>query len=291
MTTSRLNRPLILVPVTAVIIGLLSYAGWRLHSENNSLRAALAGLPSSTGKMSADNAAPLPPAKDEAETNARLAELRGQLAHETATRTAMEAKAAELAATLPTKEDDVLVSFGRIEQMGQKSAKLIGLFASENGKKMMTGKDLSPDEQQQMIDTLQKHLVQIPELQRMEDNAREMSNYLASALKEIYGLDAAASGKTVKFLEAEFTRLKAEGLTVSQRTEADKVSWETRRDAAMKDLASRMQPMLPADHPQINLLPGVLSLGEGMRTTVKMNGDGHGSMNMTLPLFPAIPSL
>ena len=59
----------------------------------------------------------------------------------------------------------------------------------------------------------------------------------------------------------------------------------------MKDLASRMQPMLPADHPQTNLLPGVLSLGEGMRTTVKMNGDGHGSMNMTLPLFPAIPSL
>ena len=59
----------------------------------------------------------------------------------------------------------------------------------------------------------------------------------------------------------------------------------------MKDLASRMQPMIPADHPQINLLPGVLSLGEGMRTTVKMNGDGHGRMNMMLPLLPAIPSL
>ena len=46
----------------------------------------------------------------------------------------------------------------------------------------------------------------------------------------------------------------------------------------MKDLASRMQPMLPADHPQINLLPGVLSLGEGMRTTVKMNGDDMASL-------------
>lgn len=291
MKISWLNRPQVLVPVTTAIIGLLAYSGWNLRSENNVLRAVQAGVPSSLGEKPASRAAPPPPARDEAEASARLAELREQLALETAKRAAMEAKAGDLAAMLPTKEDELVVSFGRIEQMGQKSAKLIGLFVGESGKKMMTGKHLSPEEQQQMMDALQKHLVQIPELQRMEDDAREISRYHASALKEIYGLDAAASKQAAAFLEAEFARMKSEGITFSQRTEADKAAWETRRDAAMKDVALRMQPMLPANHPSLDLLPGVLNLGEGMRTTVKMNGDGHGSVNMALPLFPAIPSL
>ncbi len=59
----------------------------------------------------------------------------------------------------------------------------------------------------------------------------------------------------------------------------------------MQDLATRVTPLLPANHAQLEMLPGLLNLGEGLRTTVKMNADGHGSVMMTLPMFPMIPSL
>jgi hypothetical protein len=239
------------------------------------------------------------PTKVSAEPQDQLAELRKQLASETAQRIALEAKAAELATMLQTKEGDIVVSFGRVEQMGQASAKFVGLMSSVFGKNSATGKaltpeDLTPEQQQQMMEAVQKHIAQIPELQAMEDNAGEISRFHAATLREVFGLNAASATKAARFLEAEFARLKSDGLTVSQRPEADKAAWEKRRDAAMTDLASRMKPMLPANHPQLHLLhllPGLLSLGEGFRTTVKMNEDGHGSMIMGLPLFPPTPGL
>ena len=53
----------------------------------------------------------------------------------------------------------------------------------------------------------------------------------------------------------------------------------------MTELAARLRPMLPENHAQLPQLPGILSLGGGLRTEVKLNPDGHGSMNATLPLF------
>lgn len=290
MKPSPLNRPLILLPVTAVAVAWLAHTGWKLHSENNALQAALAAAPPSHEKKSAGEISPhTAPTKDGAETQDRLAELREQLASETASRIAAEAKAAELAAILPTKEGDIVVSFGRVEQMGQASAKFVSLIYRLLGNNVDGGNDRAPEDQQQMTEASLKHLAQIPELQGMEDNAGEISRFHAATLKEVFGLDAASANKAAKFLEAEFARLKSDGLTVSQRPEADKPAWEKRRDDAMKDLASRMEAMLPANHPQLNLLPGLLSLGEGFRTTVQMNEDGHGSMNMGLPLFPSPP--
>ena len=291
MKPSRLNGPLVLALATAAIIGLLTYSGWRLHSGNNAIRATAGQVPAAKSAEKTDGTPPPIPEMDDAAADTQLAELRALLARETAARETMEAKAAELAASLPTSEDELVVSLGRIEQMAHKSAKLIGLFFSESGRKMARGENLSRPEQMEMMEALQKHCMQIPELQRMEDDAREISRYQASALKEIYNLDGATFRSVLSLLESEFTRLKLAGLTVSQRAETDKAAWETRRDAAMKDLAALIRPMLPADHPSLHLLPGVLNLGEGLRTTVTMKSDGHGSVNMALPLFPEIPSL
>lgn len=290
MKPSPLNRPLILLPVTAVVVAWLAHTGWKLHSENNAMQAALSTAPLTLQERSSGGVSPhTATTKDGAETQDRLAELREQLASETAARIAAEAKAAELAAKLPTKEGDIIVSFGRVEQMGQASAKFVSLIYRLSGNNVAAGNDLAPQDEQQMTEASLKHVAQIPELQGMEDNAGEISRFHAATLKEVFGLDAASANKAATFLDAEFARLKSEGLTVSQRPEADKAAWEKRRDDAMNDLASRMKTMLPVNHPQLNLLPGLLSLGEGFRTSVQMNEDGHGKVIMGLPLFPAPP--
>jgi hypothetical protein len=297
MKFSPLSRPSLVLPAAIGIAALLACCGWRLYSENEALREAQEHPQALAENVQPQSRSmPSAPAKDEAAARARLAELRAELDKETAARTALEAKAAELAATLPTKEDDITVSFGRIEQMGQTSADLVRLFTSDAFKKAAAGKagaiDIPDDELRQMMSAFQKHMGQVPELQRMEDDSKEIARYHSALLKDIYGLDEAAATKVAAFLETEFAKLKAAGLTVSQRTAEDKASWETQREAAMKDLAGRVQPMLPPSHEQLSLLPGLLNLGEGMRTKVEVRKDGLGGATMmTLPLFPTMPNL
>ncbi len=229
MKRSLLNRPVFVLPIAFEIAALLARTGWRLHSENELLRAARAQAPSLSQSAIPQSASTPPPAsKDETSARTRLAELRAELEKETAARTAMETKATELAAKLPTKEGDIVVSFGRIEQMGQASAKLVRIFTSDAFRKLTTGKpdagELPEEQQREMMDAFQKHLGQIPELQRMEDNPGKIARYQAALLQDVYGLDEATARKVNTMLEAEFAKLKASGLTVSQRTEAEKAS-------------------------------------------------------------------
>ena len=102
----------------------------------------------------------------------------------------------------------------------------------------------------------------------------------------LLGLDDATSGRVTAFLETEFARLKAQQLTANFRPENEPGDWYRRRDAAMTELAARLRPLLPANHAQLPLLPGILSLGGGLRTEIKLNPDGHGTVNAMLPLFP-----
>ena len=50
--------------------------------------------------------------------------------------------------------------------------------------------------------------------------------------------------------------------------------------------ATRLRPLLPANLARLPLLPGIQSLGGGLRTEVKLNSDGHGTVNAVPPLFP-----
>jgi hypothetical protein len=127
---------------------------------------------------------------------------------------------------------------------------------------------------------------QLGELRALENDPREIARFQAATLREVLGLDDATSGRVSAFLEAEFARLKAQQLTANFRPENEPGDWYRRRDAAMTELAARLRPLLPANHAQLPLLPGILSLGGGLRTEVKLNPDGHGTVNAMLPLFP-----
>ena len=82
--------------------------------------------------------------------------------------------------------------------------------------------------------------------------AREPGNCIAMPAATLSPFDAE---RTSAFLEPEFARLKAQELTTSFRPENGPADWERRRDAAMTKLASRMRPLLPANHAQLPLLP------------------------------------
>jgi hypothetical protein len=185
----------------------------------------------------------------------------------------------------------VLTSFGRIEEMGKRAGKAVTFLARQAAAqtaaqkprgKPVTDLDLTKDEQAAFAE----FFGQLGELRALENDPREIARFQATTLREVLDLDDATSGRVSAFLEAEFARLKAQQLTANFRPENEPGDWYRRRDAAMTELAARLRPLLPANHAQLPLLPGILSLGGGLRTEVKLNPDGHGTVNAMLPLFP-----
>jgi hypothetical protein len=288
MKSTRTLGPLWLWPVTIIIVGWLARAGWHLRSENETLRTVAAAA----GKVDASmgTRATPEPINGLQEGTVRAEALRDETRREIASREAAEAKIAELESHLPTRDGEVLTSFGRIEEMGRRAGKAVTFIArqaaAQTAAKKPRGKpvpDLTKDEQSAFAE----FFGQLGELRALENDPREIARFQATTLREVLDLDDATSGRVSAFLEAEFARLKAQQLTASFRPENEPGDWYRRRDAAMTELAARLRPLLPANHAQLPLLPGILSLGGGLRTEVKLNPDGHGTVNATLPLFPA----
>ena len=287
MKSTRTLGPLWLWPVTLIIVGWLARAGWHLRSENKTLRAVAAAA----GKVHASTGtrATPEPINGQQEGTVRAEALRDETRREIASRAAAEAKIAELESRLPTHDGEVLTSFGRIEEMGKRAGKAVTFLARQAAAQTAAQKpggkpvtDLKKDEQSAFAE----FLAQLGELRALENDPREIARFQATTLREVLGLDDATSGRVTAFLETEFARLKAQQLTASFRPENEPGDWYRRRDAAMTELAARLRPLLPANHAQLPLLPGILSLGGGLRTEVKVNPDGHGTVNAMLPLFP-----
>lgn len=274
-------RPLIFCGVGFAVAAALLYSTWALQRENTALRTR----PSSPPNPAPSAGAP-PPIADVPAAHARLEELRTELQRETTARQAAEQKAAELAQRLPVKEGDILVSFGRVEEMGQTSANLVALFTSDLGEKLKRqSSDVSDEDVTKMEKLFSAHIQQVTELRRMEEQPEKVARYHAAVLRQVYGLDGATSQRVAAQVQAAFARLRTAELTAQHRPEAEPEAWDARRDGAIRAMAAELRPLLPANHPHLNLLPGLLSLSGGTRTVVKMGADGHGSVNVTLPLF------
>ncbi len=286
MKSTRASGPFWLWPVTLAIVAWLAHSGWRLRSENESLRRAKAGARGADAPPAARPSDPGLP-EDRPPEALRLEDLHAETQREIAAREAAEAKIAELEKHLPASDGEVVVSFGRIEQMGQRAAKAVTFLSREAAKPQRGATPTTPSIEEQAA--LSEFFGQQSEMRAMENEPREIARFLAATLRDVLGLDAAATQRATAFLETEFARITDQKLTATFRPENEPAEWDRRRDATMTDLAARLRPLLPAPHAQLPLLPGILSLGGGLRPEVTMKADGHGSVRMTLPLFPNNP--
>lgn len=287
MKSARLSGPWWLWFATALIVLSLGRAGWRLQQENEALKSALA--PVAPSQPAARDVPPVA-APEAPEPRFTAEDLRAETAREIAMRTALEAKIAALEKRLPPG-DEVLVSFGRIDEMGRRAAKAVSFLLTQTQPAPASGAKPLAESPEEVKSFFTDFLGQIGELRALEDEPREIARFQSAALRDLFGLDDAAARGVGAILEGEFARLKAQGLHAGARPAQDAADWDRRRDAAITAAAARLQPVLPPNHALLPLAPGILSLGGGLRTEVKMNADGHGSVNMTLPLFPKMPGL
>jgi hypothetical protein len=284
MKIAPIARPLWIALAGLCAVGILGSTTWTLHRENGRLRAEHAARrTASSGAKSDEPAASVSPMATD--SKARLAELREQIARETAARTTAETRVAKLARQLTAKDGEITVSFGRIEEMGQQGARLARFLAkSVEGKAPPVGAS-DPTYETEAKELFGKFVEQLPELSEMENRPSEIARYLASVLGEFYTLGDAPSHSLTPLLETEFKRLKALELNATHRPSSDPSEWDRRRDAAVTELAARVRTLLPADREHLDMLPGLLDLGRGLRSEVQINPDGRSVMLFKLPLL------
>lgn len=196
-------------------------------------------------------------------------------------REAAERKIEALQSRLPKREGEVLVSFGRIDQIGQRAAKAFGAWvasAAMTAKKPSSEPVVHPAE----ADMAMNFFAELGAISELEKVPVEIARFQAETLRVFLGLDAPTTQRVQTLLDREFARLQTLGLTANFRPAEDFADFDARRDAAMIEVAARLRPLLPGNDPKLKLLPALLSLGGGFRPVPLPNGQG---VIMMLPLL------
>jgi hypothetical protein len=273
--------PVGLLLITTVAVGWLARHAWNLSAETEALRVA------STEAAKADPCVPAAgsASAEGAPAGLRIEELRAQTEREVAMREAAEKRIELLQRRLPTQRGEVLASFGRIDQMGQRAAKCVVAMAAAAATKKPRSES-SPEDPAE-VEMWTSFLADIGVISELEKEPGEIARFQVESLRVLLGLDAPTIQRVQAFLLREFSRLQTLSLTANFRPAEGFADFDARRDAAILEIAARLRPLLPGNDPKLALLPGVLSLGGGFRTEVKVGPDGHGTVDMRLPLFPA----
>jgi hypothetical protein len=284
-----MRRHLLLwTPAVAVGIGCLCL--WlnlrREHALLSAQCAALSGSHSQVKPSVQTKSGDTPgPSGAVALTGARTS-LEEEIQTEELALAALRKETAALAARLPSAaEDDVIVSFGRIEDMARETGvtvrDLIGAVTSN-----------SPGSVDLQNTVLQWMRVKgrVPEIQSFERHPGEIARFQSHALQQALDLSPAAEAAMKPLIEDAFARMAEEGLTASQRPETEPESWIAQRSRALQDLMIQLRPHIPHSDSMAarQALTMVLNLGAGMETTQHLHSPNQATLTMGVK-WPQVP--
>lgn len=264
---------LALAALGLVMIGGLGL-GVRIFREHGSLKAELAAL----------RAAQSPGAtEDHAPPTAESANLAAEIERESSLLRAAQAKAAELAKTLPPMSDEEWRSLGRVEELGRQAAEFIGSFSGmlERVKRQEMTNEFDEKRFFHNLTGLMKRMEAIGEMEDMPDEiARLHTATLCARMK----LDDAMQVRVRQEIEREFSKLSEQKLTRPQRPATEREDWYARRKSALDEATLRIEALIPAAQRQQFAVGQSLHLGTGMTSNTSVLPDGRRSINLLIQL-------
>ena len=208
--------------------------------------------PSEPPVIAADSPAETPaalttPASD---GSAQIQNLKGRLAEEMRARQRAEAEAAALRQKLAPLESNVVVSLGKIEDIGKRA----GTFLPALGElQALTGRDpntLSADEKRRLLELQRDHaklLGALPEITRFQDNPEEDGRFFSSMLQQAAGLTDPQAAQVDAYMRERATVMNQLELNAAKEPADPKLeeAWEERRDAFNEQTATGLKAILP----------------------------------------------
>ena len=256
-----------------------------MRAELDSLKAASAARDSMIGRPDTEPEAP----GDPGHRARQVAELRAVLAQEEKGLKAAEKSLAEVRRKVPPiDEGEMVVSFGRITDMGAEAAQAvrgISLFLQQREETD------APKEQVQA--SFMKLVAWMPEIAGFEEQPAEMARFQAAVFRDLFSLDETRSAEMERIIASHFTALKASRLTAADSAQA---AWRERRTAALTPLLWQLRPYMPQNFNSPEVLTQIVNVGAGLETKTETQlspepGKPTHIVSISLPQWPRLPWL
>ncbi len=198
-----------------------------------------------------------------------LAPRKAELAAKHTARLAAENRVSELLEMKNKVETEVVVSFGSVETMGKKLARIMRLLDSLKAVNYKNPEPGSEADREAVAlagpwaEGVQEMLGLMQEIPRLERDPAKAARFYATCYGEFAELDPSAQTLLEARTRQWLQELRDEGLALPQRPIGIAKEWDTRRDAATKTFFARLAAELPPTKPGRPTLEEAFDLGGG----------------------------
>jgi hypothetical protein len=179
------------------------------------------------------------------------ADLKSAIAAKRAARIATENRVGELATLKGKLDHEVVISFGTVESMARKVARVLSTMEQlddSNGEKLEPGSDALKEKEsraQEIAQAVPEILGIAREIPKLERDSEKAARFYATLLGEVADFDATARASMEKDFAMWLKGLQQEGLALVQRPPGKAPEWDARRTDATLQLFAALEAKLP----------------------------------------------
>lgn len=185
------------------------------------------------------------------ESTAEIEGLKARLATEKRARAEAEAEAAALRQQMAPLRSNVVVSLGRVEDIGKRAGAFLPAMGALSALGSRDPSTLTADEKRQLLELQREHaklLGALPEITRFQDNPDEYGRFFRSMLQEAAGLTEPQAGQVEEYMRQRALMMNQLELNAAKEPSDPKLeeAWEERRDQFNEQTANGLKGILPA---------------------------------------------
>ena len=184
------------------------------------------------------------------DNSAEVAALNGRLASEMRARKQAEAEAAALRDKAALNQSNIVISLGKVEDLGQRAGTLLAGMGELNALAARDPSTLTPDEKRRLLELQRDHaklLGALPEITKFQDNPDDYGRFFRSMLQQAAGLTDQEGAQIEAFMRQRGVEMNQLGLNASKEPTDPKAEeeWEERRDKFNEQTAEALKKVLP----------------------------------------------
>jgi hypothetical protein len=184
------------------------------------------------------------------DNTAELAALKGRLADEMRARRQAEAEAAALRAKVAPLQSNVVVSLGKVEDVGKSAGAFLPAMAELTALSARDPGTLTPEEKRRLLELQRDHaklLGALPEITKFQDNPDDYARFFRSMLQQAAGLTDPEAVQVEAFMRQRGVEMNQLGLNAGKEPGDPKLEeeWEERRDQFNERTAEGLKKVLP----------------------------------------------
>jgi len=190
------------------------------------------------------------PKTEPADANRELQAMKGRLADEMRARQRAEAEAAALRAKVGPLESNVVISLGKVEDMGTRAGMLLPAIGELNALAARDPNTLTPEEKRRLLELQREHaklLGTLPEITKFQDNPDDYGRFFKSMLQQAAGLTDPQAAQVEAYMRQRGIEMNQLGLNAAKEPTDPKLegAWEEQRDQFNERTTEGLKGILP----------------------------------------------